>query len=152
MPDRSSAIPPTPLALGIAGLAPFVGFAALIGFGVPTLSTGGLAVPAMAALLAYGAVILSFMGGVHWGLALRGAPPTGYVASVLPSLTGWFAVLLLPPAPAALALAAAFAALLLYDLAVIGRSEAPPWYGRLRIGLTGIVVATLLVASLKHAG
>ena len=49
------------------------------------------------ALLAYGAVIASFLGAIHWGLAMReaSAPPAlSWVWGVVPSLLGWVAVLL----------------------------------------------------------
>ena len=50
-----------------------------------------------AALLAYGAVIVSFLGAIHWGLTMREgsvqAVPS-LVWGVVPSLLGWVAVLL----------------------------------------------------------
>ncbi len=51
------------------------------------------------ALLSYGAVIVSFLGGIHWGLAMRASPvPVArLVWGVLPSLLGWLAVLLDSP-------------------------------------------------------
>lgn len=76
---------PTARVLGYLGLIPF--FAAALGhvLGAPTAALG----------LAYGAVILSFLGGIHWGAALL-APQEGtarrYVASVVPSLIGWMAL------------------------------------------------------------
>ncbi|MGK7866544.1 DUF3429 domain-containing protein [Falsiroseomonas sp. E2-1-a20] len=81
---------PLPAALlGAAGLLPFLGLAALAGFGVPQ------AAPALAA---YGATILAFLGAVHWGLALAGPSPANVARlglGVVPSLIG-FAALLLP--------------------------------------------------------
>src|SRR3712207_2095506 len=92
--------PPLPrpaLWLGIAGLLPFLA-SALLCWTAPPNWRG----VALYALAAYGAVILSFLGAVHWGLALRApaaeapalAPRLGL--GVLPSLIGWVA-LLLPP-------------------------------------------------------
>ncbi len=49
------------------------------------------------ALLAYGAVIASFMGAIHWGLAMRGSlmrQPNPFVWGVFPSLMAWLALLL----------------------------------------------------------
>ena len=49
------------------------------------------------ALLAYGAVIASFLGAIHWGLVMREAPAQplpSLVWGVVPSLLGWVAVLL----------------------------------------------------------
>ena len=50
--------------LGGLGLAPFVYFALV----VEHLDLG-MKVSASFALVAYGAVILSFLGGIHWGAA-----------------------------------------------------------------------------------
>ena len=47
-------------------------------------------------LLAYGATILSFLGAIHWGLALRDPtdPPVAMLMwSVMPSLAAWAALL-----------------------------------------------------------
>ncbi len=46
-------------------------------------------------LLAYGATILSFLGAIHWGLALRDPtdPPIAMLVwSVIPSLVAWAAL------------------------------------------------------------
>ena len=54
------------------------------------------------ALSAYAGVIVSFLGGIHWGLAFRmTAPPaTLFIWGVLPSLVAWLAVMM--PASAGL--------------------------------------------------
>ena len=51
--------------LGGLGAAPFIGLAGAIPFlnGAPRMFVAQ-------ALVAYGATILSFLGGVHWGLAI----------------------------------------------------------------------------------
>jgi len=49
------------------------------------------------ALTAYGATIASFLGAIHWGLAMRDpnrAPVLHYVWDVVPSLLAWLALLL----------------------------------------------------------
>ena len=46
-------------------------------------------------LLAYGSTILSFLGAIHWGLALRdptGPPVAMLVWGVMPSLVAWAAL------------------------------------------------------------
>ena len=81
--------------VGLAGLLPFAG-AALAFFAAPDSWSGF----AEGALIAYGAVILSFLGAVHWGLALRApveeAPmgPARLTLGVVPALIGWVALLL----------------------------------------------------------
>jgi hypothetical protein len=77
--------------LGYSGLIPFVCLAAASGFLAAPLKA-----QALFALLAYGAAILSFLGAIHWGLALRQAAPpsTGLLLwGVAPGLLAWFALL-----------------------------------------------------------
>ena len=73
--------------LGYAGLAPFV--AGVLGI---ALLEGEPRLFAARALVAYGAVILSFLGAVHWGLLLHAETketPSRLLAAVLPSLAAW---------------------------------------------------------------
>ena len=48
----------------------------------------------------YGAVIVSFLGGIHWGIGFRNAitmhnaPPVHFVWGVMPSLLAWVAVMM----------------------------------------------------------
>lgn len=86
---------PSPLAqrLGYAGLLPFVLGALLIWVVLPE------AHPYVTlALSAYAAVIISFLGGVHWGLAMRQDTPTAtpLIWGVVPSLLAWTAVMMVP--------------------------------------------------------
>ena len=54
------------------------------------------------ALAGYAAVIVSFLGGIHWGVALRQTAPAAslFIWGVLPSLVAWLAVMM--PASAGL--------------------------------------------------
>lgn len=82
--------------LGYGGLIPFVGLVAALWVARP-----GDWPLASAALLAYGATIVSFLGAIHWGLLMRpgGAQPLpALLWGVTPGLLGWVA-LLLEPAP-----------------------------------------------------
>ena len=63
--------------------------------------------------------------------------------SVIPSLAAWTA-LLFPENLGLLMLAAAVAAMLWVDLRATEAGHAPPWYPKLRIPLTCVVVAALL--------
>lgn len=90
-------LPPLALLLGLAGLLPFAACAVL------ALQTDSPA-PWLAALIGYGAVILAFLGGVHWGFVLGAEAPARrrerLALGVVPSLLGWAALLLqqfLPP-------------------------------------------------------
>ena len=98
MAAQPPAQPPTPpgwaLSLGYAGLIPFAaGALALWGaLGLP---------PPVAALglAAYAAMIVSFLGGIHWGLAFAHPPAPALLFGwgVVPSLVAWLALLLPPP-------------------------------------------------------
>ncbi len=81
--------------LGYGGLLPFVFGAALV-----WLVQGEARAHAAQAMSAYAAVIVSFLGGIHWGLAFRRAqPPLALLAwGVVPSLVAWAAVLMPPGA------------------------------------------------------
>ncbi len=149
------AIPVSALALGAAGLIPFVATAVQVSAGWPL--SPRMTGPALYNLTIYAGVILSFLGGVQWGLALARPVPGGiqpggiqdlrrYGVSVLPSLAAW-AGLWFAARNGLLLLTASFVASLVYDLWTVRLGEAPAWYGRLRIGLTVIVVTALLGAA-----
>lgn len=143
-------VPRAAAVLGALGLIPFVGLA---------LGAAASDAPSRASMItpmvAYGAVILSFLGGIQWGLALRhggdGTPRTGLLwLSVLPSLAGWAAMLLPSRTASAILLAGCFAVVLTVDVWLSRRADAPPWYPRLRIPLT-IVAATCLTGAATAA-
>lgn len=109
--------------------------------------------------LSYGACILSFMGAVHWGLAMSWplaaprAPLPGrtvftYAVSVVPSLLGWLAVNAdaRTSTPYAL-LATGFVGVYLYDENLLQRREVVRWYTYLRTPLTFLVVASITCAA-----
>ena len=85
--------------LGHLGLVPFVLGALLVW--VVNIEAHPYAT---LALSAYAAVIVSFLGGIHWGVAFRQtAPPASlFVWGVVPSLMAWVAVMM--PASAGLVL------------------------------------------------
>src|SRR5579872_4190612 len=97
MPPR---LPATALAIGLAGLVPF------IGLGIAALATPDPVATQrwLLALVGYGALVLAFLGGVHWGFVLHPQLPADLPADargdatrlglgVLPSLIGWAALL-----------------------------------------------------------
>ncbi len=132
--------------LGYGGLLPFA-----------LTAVGTLADPArrelwQQALLAYGAVILSFVGALHWAFAMganedRQAQPL-YLWSVLPALAGWVALLL----PLLLAQGAVLAAFLLIvafvahyvqDKRLERLHPLPGWYLPLRLRLSSVACLCL---------
>lgn len=140
---RSGARVPTPArVLGLGGLLPFALGAVMVW--CPVEAMAGLGVRLLGA---YGAVILSFLGGVRWGRLLGDEPRLErwlpLTLSVLPSLVAWAALLL--PAGAMFALLAVGLVLqYLIDRDAAESGELPAWYGRLRLTLTiGAVTAVL---------
>jgi hypothetical protein len=130
--------------LGYLGLIPFVAGAALALAGDPPVRD-----LAVRAVVAYGAVIASFVGAVHWGLALSAGKErasTLYLVSVLPSLAGWLA-LLLAPRTGLLLLIAVFVLVWAYERATLWPSLFPDWFPALRTRLTAIAVATLAIVA-----
>ncbi len=139
--------------LGYGGLVPFFVLAALAVWGQAL-------VPAAAqALLGWGAVILSFVGAVHWGWSIRnddgvqrtgsaGAPAVVIVLSVLPATVAWFA-LVLPVRLGATLLIGGFVGFYLYERLTRRSVRLPAWYLSMRTRLTvgaclALAVGTLL--------
>jgi hypothetical protein len=135
--------PAPAVVLGLAGVIPFAAGA------LGSFWAGAIGGFATTALLAYGAVILSFLGGIHWGLAIgQGDPSYRHLGvGVVPSLVGWVA-LLLGAAAGLLLLAAAFVAVLGLDVQLTRDGTAPAWFPRLRTALTAAAVVCLLLAAL----
>jgi hypothetical protein len=132
--------------LGYLGLLPF----AAGGLGV-WLAPAATAALAGRALVAYAAVILSFMGAVHWGLAMHASHPgrdRQLAWSVVPALIAWIA-LLLPALVALPLLLVSFAVLNAADRGAARAGAAPGWYPELRLPLTIGVVVCLGLAWLR---
>lgn len=142
-------IPSAALALGAAGVIPFLACTAglAVGFAVPGIGGGARLAQA---LIVYGVAILSFLGGVRWGIAMgyesEAAQRRDFVIAVLPALVGWGATLLAPGA-ALWTLCIAFVLLGLMDYGLYCREVAAEWYGRLRLGLSAAVALLLGVAA-----
>jgi hypothetical protein len=83
------------LRLAYGGLLPFVMGAVLVWL----VRAEAHAYVALA-LSAYAALIISFLGGIHWGLAMRQPSPetSALVWGVVPALVAWPAVLMPPDA------------------------------------------------------
>ncbi len=128
--------------LGYAGLLPFLACLAVMIAGSETwqASASGL-------LLSYAALIASFLGAVHWGVA--GDGPDGRQLArlrwgVTPALVAW-ALLLLPQPFAFAGLTLLFVLILVVDRYLLPVLD--DGYRQLRLRLSLIVVATLAVAS-----
>jgi hypothetical protein len=128
--------------LGYAGLFPFVACAALAHVSDP------LGASALRALAGYGAVIVSFLGGVHWGFGFqrRGAAWVLFGWGVVPSLLAWVA-LLLPLGPGLWMLAATLVLAYQVDRQVYPRFGAGSWLG-LRLHLTSVAAVCCAAGAL----
>ena len=142
-------LPPFAAILGAAGLIPFAG-----------ASLGALARDypwseiCLLALVAYGAVILAFLGGVHWGFALLDGPAQTLGVrrarlglGVVPSLIGWGALLIafagFPLGGVALLLAGYIATTVAEGRAA-RMGLVPPGYLLLRYILAAVVIVFLV--------
>jgi hypothetical protein len=138
-------IPASALLLGLSGLIPFAAGAAAQWVPLPlvTAETG------LRLIIVYGAIILSFLGGVRWGTALGpfDARRQGleFSASVLGSLAGLAAVFL-AAIPALALLIAGFLMQALWDVTSVESGRLPQWFGKLRMLLTAGAVVSLVVA------
>ncbi len=147
-PFRDASMPLPAVALGVFGLVPLVACAAQIALGWPLAPrmTG----PALYALTLYGAVVLSFLGGIQWGLAVASADRSDawrrYGLAIVPSLAAWAGAWIGGRTGLA-TLAAGFGIWCIYELWSTGLGEAPSWYGRLRVGLSVVAVASLAAAA-----
>lgn len=98
--------------------------------------------------LTYGAVIISFLSGIHWGLYITHAKAKRInllVSSNILALLAWLSLLLLVPVTQYLIQITCFISLLLIDrqLAADGAIEA--WFYQLRLQISSLVIICLLV-------
>jgi len=152
---RSTGAEPLPRVvawLGYGGLLPFIALALTI------LSANFLGEDSavwLAALVAYAAAILSFVGALHWGFAMI-LPGLGehqrvaaFVWSVIPALVAWLALLAAPMVAIAL-LVLGFAIHYWRDARLVASADLPAWYLPMRLRLTCVACVCLVVpAALK---
>ena len=148
-------------ALGYAGLIPFL----YLAFGL--VESAQSHSPAGAWLIifivAYGAVILSFVGALHWALCLqRDELSAGWLVwSTVPSLIGWAALCgavvasdqLRQQKLIVLVLIAGFIAQLAADFRmrrILTAAVWPDWFMRLRVQLTVVACASLAAVLFIH--
>lgn len=137
---RLGEVPRPALILGFAGLLPFLACAA------GAWAAGDPAYIILINLqMAYGAIVLSFLGAVHWGLALAQEAADNWRRlgpAVLPALVGWIA-LMIPNPLGLLLLALGFVGMFFADRAAVTANRAPAWYAALRKPLTLAVLLSL---------
>ena len=148
MRELASAAPLAPplwaARLGYAGLVPFVALALGLRF-LPSEAREFC----VFAVAAYAATITSFLGAIHWGLAMREAPSTSssesagavpFMWGVVPSLVAWFA-LLSSPAVALLVLGVLLWVCYAVDKSVYPKFNLQSWL-RMRLVLTNVASAS----------
>ena len=136
MRNENTLTPPSTVAwLGYGGALPFLLLA------TATLLDDAHARNWLEALYEYGAVILSFVGALHWGIAMSLHGMTerqrsaSFLWSVIPALMGWIA-LLVSPALAAPILVLGFVLHYGMDLRLARQAVLPCWYLTLRLRLS----------------
>lgn len=142
-----SRVPRPALVFGFCGLLPFIAGSLAVWALPPGWRDYALFIQA-----AYGAIILSFLGAIHWGLALAGTAAGGDSHramtwnrlgwTVIPALLGW-AALMMTAVPGLILLILSFFGLLMGDAAAIRNGQAPAWYLDLRRPLTAAVILCL---------
>ena len=104
------------------------------------------------ALYAYGAIILSFIGALHWGLAMSLAElserqrATWFTWSVVPALLAWPAFIFSPSIAAPL-LIFGFIAHYLQDRRLARQASLPGWYLKLRLRLSSVACLCLFIGT-----
>jgi len=135
--------------LGLAGLLPQFAAVAVVFGGDTTLHFSAIALG-----YAYAALILSFLGGLWWGVAATAPRPPEWiwVAAVVPSLIALasaipWAVGAPWPGPSLVVLGVGLVAALGVDLILARQGLVPAWWMSLRLPLSlGLGGLTLLLA------
>ncbi len=141
----SQSMPVPARAMGLAGLLPFT-FGALAVCFAPEIRA-----EAASALIVYGAIVLSFLGGVRWGFAmLEGGEGSwsAYGLSAIPSLLAWIGALTSGP-EGLIILALALVLWFFAERANPPSLPLPAWYGRVRGVLTAIATVSLSAAAVS---
>ncbi len=137
--------------LGYSGTIPFISLAVILLLANASFSTPAASALAASALHIYGAIILSFLGGLHWGRIacnpdIKPSDKWFLIYSVLPSLIGWSSYLLADIwQDTALMLIAGFIISYVIDIRFIKLGAWQSWMKPLRTNLTLIVCFSLTV-------
>ncbi|KAI1750388.1 hypothetical protein F4782DRAFT_532495 [Xylaria castorea] len=168
-------VPKEPYYLGLAGTLPYLGtsvstvyLAWVLNTPWPTSSTFANSImitPESASQLlatlepiqlGYGAIIISFLGAVHWGLEYAAKVPDEartrfrYGIGVMAPIVAW-PTLFLPVEFALTGQFAAFVALYFADARAAVRGWAPAWYSTYRFALTAVVGVAIAISLIGRA-
>jgi hypothetical protein len=109
-------------------------------------------IPAITALVTFSAIILSHLGGIENGLALReetgteAARATALAFSIVASLAAWGVLWLPTPRWQVGASLALFVAVWIADLRLARRGLIPAWFVDMRTAVTAVVAVILAIA------
>ncbi|KAI2622271.1 hypothetical protein GGS21DRAFT_534737 [Xylaria nigripes] len=170
-----SSVPKEPYLLGLAGTLPYLGtsvstvyLAWVINTARPSSSTFAndlminkdVASHILAMIepiqLGYGAVIISFLGAIHWGLEYaeknsdQSRTRFRYGIGVMSSIVAW-PTLFMPIEFALITQFAAFVTLYFADARATVRGWAPSWYGIYRFALTAVVGVAIVISLIGRA-
>ena len=140
-------LPLSAVLLSLGGLIPFLGLSLAVSTLAPDTAAG-----AELALVAYAAVILSFVGAVHWGFALTttaspAAQRARYGLGVLPALAGWAGLLVAFTGLLTAGLmvqVVSFIAVTIMEGRAAGQGLMPPGSIGLRYVLSAVVIVCLV--------
>jgi hypothetical protein len=158
-----SEVPRQAYTIGLAGVLPYLGTSlstvvcayeinhAVAGYGyLMSAETASQMLQLLEPLqIGYGAVILSFLGAIHWGLEFAGYGGyhgyRRYAIGVVAPMVAWPTVMM-PVEAALITQFTAFTMLYYVDVLTTRRGWTPPWFGIYRFVLTFIVGASIVVS------
>jgi hypothetical protein len=129
--------------LTYSGILPFIACAVYVFFkdDIPFFQ-----ISAMDVLFAYGAIIASFIAGIHWGIYLfKDAPLNLFIHSNVIALLAWIS-LLTPPLLNAGILIVCFGYLLAIDRSLFKAGIYDRWFYQLRLHASCAVIISLMLA------
>jgi len=106
------------------------------------------------AFIAYSAAILSFLGGVNWGVVVNNPKQADdtkiLIFSIMPSIIAWVALVIPRNSPVLLMLLMAFILQYFFDRSIKRKHYLPTWYIEMRAKLTFIVSSSILFMLLSR--
>ncbi len=136
--------------LGYGGLLPFIVLALIARLdGIADLS----GTQALRGVAIYGAIIATFMGALFWAYAVVApwkeaqSAPQVLIKSIAPALAMWLSLWLATPRTTALFAAVFLMMILAIDWFLRREPWYPQWFWKLRVHLTVVAIACLLIAA-----
>jgi ADP-ribose pyrophosphatase YjhB (NUDIX family) len=134
------------VSLMLAGVIPFIFLASLLYFNwLPQAKI-------LAMLFSYAAIILTFLGGIQWGIGVVKleekslSHPHIFTMSILPSLLAWLLLMIDQPKWQLIGFLASFALVLAVDIVLTAIKLLPRWFLRLRLSISLVVMMSLILS------